>query len=228
VTISTLIDKVDTVELVRDQIAAILKLESDSQVALAAAAGLSGDPWRLRVFVDRASPWEFFEDGPDHYQGTDDVSPVVNVWFEGDSFDRSASDLFEYQKTRARFNVDVLGYAKAEVAAAGHTPGDVLANAECSRAARLVRNILMAAEYWELGLPNVVGERWLASRTTLLIPADATDRAQRMRAMRLAFEVTFIESSPQVEGEPLEILTIRVNRTAEGELYFAEMFDFTT
>lgn len=230
-TIAELIDKRDNVELVRDQIAAILVTESAAQVVLATAAAeedddIDPDLWRLRVFTERVTPWEVFRDDPNHVAGTNDVAPVVNVWFENDQFDRSASDTVERQRTKARINVDVLGWAKATATEIGHQTSDVLAAAECERAARLVRNILMAGEYTYLGMQGTVCERWLASRTTMQIPVDATPNAERLKAQRLGFDVTFNEFSPQVASVPLAAITTRVKRTEQGELYLIETEQF--
>lgn len=222
--ITTLIDKRDTVSLVRDQIAAILVLESQSQMRLAVAQGRDADQWRLRVFTERASPWEMFRDDPDHYQGEDDVAPIVNVWFEKDVFAKSGSNVVERQKSEAVINVDVLGYAKACAAAVGHTPSDVAAQAECERAACLVRNMLMAAEYTYLEMRGTVSSRWCSGRTSLQIPHESAPHSERLKAMRLAFDVTFNELSPQVEGVAIASIAVRVNRNEQGELYFEESF----
>ena len=57
--IPDLIDKEDTFEIVRNQIALILANESASQVALATTAG-KPDPnlWALKVYTERSNPWE--------------------------------------------------------------------------------------------------------------------------------------------------------------------------
>ena len=66
-----LIDKQDSFEIVRDQIAAILKTEITSQIALATTAGKPNpDDWKLRIFSERANPWEQFLNGPTGGRGT--------------------------------------------------------------------------------------------------------------------------------------------------------------
>ena len=142
-----LIDKQDNFEIIRDQIAAILTTEIASQQALATAAAKDPDEWKLRIFTERSNPWEQYLNNPEA-----DPSPIVNVWFENDKFDPSGSNIDERQKTEAVYNIDCYGYGVSEdVIAGGHKPGDREAAFEVQKALRLVRNILMAAEYTYLG-----------------------------------------------------------------------------
>lgn len=103
-TIASLIDKQDTVEIIRDQIAAILALETTAQQALATAAAKDPDLWKLRIYQERANPWENLP------SKTDDRSPVVNVWWDSSTFDMSASNIVERQKSSATINIDCYGY----------------------------------------------------------------------------------------------------------------------
>lgn len=203
-----LIDKRDNVEIIRDQIAAILTIELEHQSVL------SGLP-QPRVFIERSNPWGQF------LTASGGEQPIVNVWFDSSSFDEAASNVVERQKCEAVFNVDCYGFALSTNDAtpgAGHAPGDLHAALEAQRAIRLARNILMAGAYTYLGLRGLVWKRW--PQTISMFQPQIDNRAvQRIVAARLALQVQFNEFSPQVQGEELETLIVEVRRAETGQLY---------
>jgi hypothetical protein len=218
-----LIDKQDSFEIVRDQIGAILVTEIASQIALATAAlKPNPDDWKLRVFTERANPWEQFLQAP-----VADPSPLVNVWYESSSFDAKASNTFERQKASGTFNIDCYGYGvSADDGATGHTPGDAAAALEVQKALRLCRNILMAAEYTYLGLRGLVWQRW-PQAVTVFQPQLDGQTVQNIVGARLALQVQFNEFSPQVAPEDLEFISIDVFRAEDGELVLEADYDYT-
>lgn len=221
-TIATLIDKQDNAEIVRDQIAAILAVESAAQVALATTAA-KPDPndWKLRVYQERANPWENLP------SKTSDRSPVVNVWWDSSAFEANASNIVERQKSSTVINIDCYGYGKsANAGAGGHTCGDQDAAETVQRAVRLVRNILMAAEYTYLGLRGVVWRRWVDS-ITMMQPQQDNQNVHHVVGARLAFRVEFNEYSPQVVPETLDLLTVDVLRAEDGEIAVEADYDYT-
>ena len=217
-----LIDKQDNFEVIRDQIAAILVTEVASQIALASTAGKPNpNDWKLRVFTERANPWEQFLQAP-----VVDTSPLVNVWYDNSSFDASASNAFERQKAVAVFNIDCYGYGiSADDGAFGHIPGDRAAALEVQKALRLVRNILMAAEYTYLGMRGLVWKRWPQS-VTIFQPQLDGQTVQHVVGARLALQVEFNEFSPQVVAETLELISIDVVRAEDGEIVLEADYDF--
>ena len=220
--IPELIDKQDTFEIVRDEIAAILKTEVVNQMALATAGAKDPDDWELRIFSERSNPWEQF------LNEQADTSPLINIWYDNSNFDPSASNISERQKTEAIYNIDCYGYGKAtDVAGGGHTPGDKEAAFEVQRALRLVRNILMAAEYTYLGLRGTVWSRWPQSVTVFQPQIDGRT-AQQIVGARLAFKVVFNEFSPQVAENVLELVSTKVLRTEDGEIVIEADYDYTT
>ena len=218
-----LIDKQDSFEIVRDQIAAILLTEITSQIALATTAGKPNpDDWKLRIFTERANPWEQFLPDP-----VADTSPLVNVWYDNSSFDPKGSNTFERQKADGVFNIDCYGYGiSADDGGSGHIPGDRAAALEVQKALRLVRNILMAAEYTYLGLHGLVWRRWPQSATVFQPQLDG-QAVQNIVGARLALRVGFNEFSPQVTSENLEFVAIEVFRQETGELYLEAHYDNT-
>lgn len=224
--ISELIDKQDSFEIIRDQIAAILATEIANQQVLANDAGKDPDLWKIRVFTERSNPWEQFQ-GVEDGEAIDE-SPLVNVWYDNSNFDPGASNIMERQKTEAVFNIDCYGYGRSEnVIGGGHKAGDEEAAFAVQRALRLVRNILMAAEYTYLGLRGLVWQRWPQS-ATIYQPQIDSRTVQQIVASRLAFRVTFNEFSPQVQPVTLELVTTDVLRTEDGEIVVEADYDYTT
>lgn len=219
-TIATLIDKQDNVEIIRDQIAAILVLEVASQMALAIAAAKDPDEWKLRIFLERSNPWEQFLNNPT------DSSPLINVWWDNSNFDLKASNIVERQKSETVYNIDCYGYARsADNAAGGHKPGDREAALEVHRALRLVRNILMAAEYTYLALQGLVWRRWPQS-ITVFQPQQDGNTVQQIVGARLAFRVDFNEFSPQIPAETLELLSVDVLRIEDDQLVVEADYEY--
>jgi hypothetical protein len=219
--IQTLIDKQDNFEVIRDQIAAILVLESNNQQALAVSEGKDSNLWKLRVFNERYNPWEQF------LNTNTDRSPLVNVWYDTSNFDGSASNIVERQKAEAIYNIDCFGYGiSSDDGATGHNPGDREAAFEVQRALRLVRNILMSSTYTYLGLRGLVWQRWPQSISVFQPNLDA-QQVQKIVGARLELRVMFNEFSPQYVPETLEYLSVDVFRNEDGQLIAEADFDYT-
>lgn len=219
--IADLIDKQDNFEVIRDQIAAILATEVASQMQLAIDNGKNPNDWKLRIFSERSNPWEQL------LNEQTDCSPIINVWFDNSNFDPSASNISERNKTEGVFNIDCYGYGvSSDEVGGGHKPGDKEAAFEVHRALRLVRNILMSAEYNYLGLRPIVWQRWPQSITVFQPQLDGRQMQQLVGA-RLAFRVVFNEFSPQIQAETLEFVAVDVNRTEDGEIVINADYDYT-
>lgn len=214
--ITELIDKNDTFEVVADQIAAILVLETANQKLLAQQASEEPRDWDLAIFQDRSNPWEQWLQDPEEF--TDDLPPpVVNVWFDHDNENGLKSNSVEKQGMEAVYNLDCYGYG-ISTATGGHDLGDELANRSAKRAARLVRNILMSGHYTCLGLRGTVGRRRIRSRTAFQ-PKMTERPPAHVMAIRLELEVHFNELSPQVQGTPLSLITVEVRKdTTTGQI----------
>lgn len=215
--ITTLIDKTDNVELVRDKIAAILAVESAAQVALATTATKPNPlDWKLRVFTERSNPISEWQSAP---TDTASMVPIVNVSFETSRADGQAGNVIDSQQITATFNIDCYGYGVAQNdVTAGHLLGDSEAAFAAQRATRLVRNILMSAHYVVLEMRGVVGLRWVQSVTEFQ-PAIDGRAIQNVVANRMQFDVRLNESSPQVQGVVADVIGVTVNRSETGEIY---------
>lgn len=220
--ITTLTTGQDNFETVRDRIAEILAVESVAQQTLAIAASEDPEPYKLRVFLERSNPWEEWLDAPDtNIQGVE-TAPIVSVCFDNASTDERASNIVERQKLTAVYNIDCYGYGKAIGNSGGHMPADLRASLECQRAIRLVRRFLMAAHYTYLGFSrgaNQIVWRRMVRTITMFQPQIEARPVQKIVGARIAFAVEFSEFSPQVEGQPLELVGITVERDDSGEVF---------
>lgn len=220
--ISTLIDKQDTFEVVRDQIALILVTEVANQMALATAALKDPLDWKLRIFSERSNAWEQFLNLTD----ATDLSPLVNVWYDNGSFPENKGNTVERQAHEAIYNLDCYGVGvSADVSAGGHTPGDKEAAFEVQRTIRLVRNILMAAINTYLQLRGSVWQRWIQS-ITVFQPQIDNQAIQHLVGARIALRVLFNEFSPQVVAEILEKVAVDVKRTEDGEIVLQTTYEY--
>lgn len=231
--ITTLIDKFDSFELVRDKVGAILVEETAKQKELALAAGKDPQRWALRIYSERSNPWSEFI-GPESADeadepaddGVDRTTPIVNVWFDQSSIILARSNVVERQTMLGVINVDCHGCGNTSATSEGHDPGDARASLEAQRCARLVRNILMSAAYTYLDLRGTVGRRWVQSIQVFQPPIDGRT-VQHVVGARVALHVEFNELSPQVEGQPLELISVGVQRHPDGLLFLTANFPHT-
>lgn len=217
--IDTLIEGRDGSELVRDQIAAILLRETESQQRFAIAAGKDPDEWTLRVYLERTNPWADWIDLPETTETPVKAYPIVNVWLDNITYDLKTSNVVERQNATGLYQIDCYGYGVSADDASGHIAGDETAALEVQRALRLCRRILMAATYTYLGLRGLVWRRFTQSASFFQPQIDGRS-VQQVQGARLTLAVDFNEFSPQVHGLPLEEMVATVGRKQTGEIYF--------
>lgn len=214
-----LITEPDMFEKVRERILLILLTERDDQKQQAAAQSLDPALWDFKLYEERSMPWgAYLEQGAD-------LTPIVNVWFDADSFDESATTRAETQKCNATYNIDIYGAAKNELTVQGQEPADRSAALEAQRVARLVRSILMASQYTYLNYPDRdAWDRQLSSRQAF--QPDINDvSAVKISAMRIRFRVSFNETGPQYQPVPLDQIGVTVLRKETGEVYLNALYD---
>lgn len=222
--LQSLLDSPDNRELVRDQVAAILKVESDAQAAMAQAQAKDPNLWRLRVFTERSSPWNAFQDAPEKR------IPIINVSIENSSFEKPRSNPISSQTSVGTIHIDCYGFGTAEETAEGHDSADLVAIREAERACRLARKIIMSGFYFVLGFPQqntlpadqkqVCFGRWVTGITSFQ-PSQAEQPVDRVAAIRIDLEATYSEHGPEYIGQPLEILALSVMRDANNEWFSA-------
>ena len=211
-TLPALIDKQDTFEIVRDQLALLLANEIANQKALATAGGKDPALWDIKIYAERSNPWE-------QYLNQNPVTtPIANVWFDSEVFDPRRSNVVESQTATGTFNIDVYGYGVASEDGTGQQVSDKNAALEVNRALRLIRNILMAAENTYLQLTR--GTAWDRMPQTITVYQPELDNRplQNIRAARMVFNVTYNEFSPQVPGDTLEYLAVDIKRAEDGSI----------
>jgi hypothetical protein len=214
--IKTLIDKQDTCEIIRDQIAAILAIEIEHQAELADDAGKDPADFFFSVFSECSNPWE------------SDEMPLVNVHFNNDRFDNKNSTMIDRQRATGTFYIDCYANKKTTDA----DSGDELSSKDADRIARLVRNILMAQEYTYLALGyrelgngnNLVTRRYITKREKFGIDI-RQEGYENIVACRIILEVDYDELSPQVVMENLELMILSCKREDSGQIYFNAEYD---
>lgn len=220
--IQLLIDKQDNFEIIRDQVAAILTLESANQQILAAEAAKDPDDWKLNVYTERSNPWDQW------VTGSEDQTPIVNVFFDNSTFDGAASNISERQKSETIINIDCYGRGiSADIPEGGHVPGDYDAAITVQRAVRLVRNMLMAGEYTYLGLRGLVWKRWPVSISSFQPRKIDGQYVEQVIGTRISLKVEFNEFSPQYVGDTLEYIAIEIHRAEDGLIIVEADYDYT-
>lgn len=211
-----LIDKQDNFTIVRDQIVAILKAETENQKNLAIAYSKNPLDWDLRVFKERSNAWDVFPKDLNQLKNKPEKKvPVINVWFETSTVDEKNSNVVSQQKHRAQINIDCYGCGTSATFGTGHIAGDLDAAKESERAFTLVRNILMSSINTTLQLDGVVTKR-IPQSVTSFQPEISDDNARQILGTRLVLSVDLIEESPQYVGVPIEELNILVKRAEDG------------
>ena len=218
--ITTLINKQDNVEIVRDKIADILSTETAAQQALATTAALDPADWTFRVYLERSNPWEIW------LNQKSDKTPIVNITLDSVDYPGNTGNLTKVQRGNATYNVDCYGFAVSEDDVSGHIPGDYAAALESQRIGRLVRNILMSANHIHLGLQGTVGKRWIDNQQ-LFLPTQDGKGVQHIVATRLRFSVQLIEESPQHVPVELEYVATDILRASDGQVIAEVDFDYT-
>jgi hypothetical protein len=230
--IETLIDKQDSNEIIRDQIAAILAIEVANQRVLATAAGKDPDDFSFDIFREQMRPFEASSDNNGAESG-ELKNGLVNISFDNDTFDNRGSDAVGNQKVLGTFYLDCYAHRNQSDALSG----DEATNKEADRIARLVRNIMMSGvyTYLKLGGPShndtgvqIVFKRYVTRREKF-VPSDREGKyAEVVAASRITLVVDYIEFSPQAQGVDLDLLIWDCEIGEDGLVTFDAQFDYTT
>lgn len=212
--IGQLIDTPDNSEIVRDAIVLLLQSEADNQVAIATTDGKT-DPtlWALDVYRENAQPVDMIDDNVTHV-------PIVSVRLGDMQIDAGSTqqDKFTYTTT---YLIDILGGAKASAT----TNADTAAMLVVNRGVRLVRNILAASEYTRIGIPN--GQKLIGKRSIESInyyTPDTTTGTVKAAGCQIRLDLKIVETSPQTQGEILDLVEVTTNRNGTEDTYFVVEF----
>jgi hypothetical protein len=188
--ISELIEESDTIEVVRDQLAALLSLELQNQFVLARDKGIPRpQDYNINVFVENTRPY----DGA--MIGYGQIS-LVNILISKVTVPTSNPRIGN-QKEKAVIFID----CAADGNNAGDFRDDKSATFRAWKIMRLVRRIIMSDQYAYLGMRGTV-----TSRTVTQMEAGSPNvqAALALTVIRATLEVEFVERSIETPSVILE------------------------
>lgn len=192
----TLQSEPDNIEVIREQIAALLVLDLEEQYRLAEEAE---DPnkkdYDVSVFVEKDNPIQFVEKAENPF-------PLVNVSLESTE-QASSTATVNKQSMTATFYVDVY--------ATGNTDSledkGMKASMKAWKTARLVRRVLRAETNTYLRLRGIVGGISLSFQSGE--PADVQS-AIRVKMVRITMKVDYTENVEMTSGPGIEVISMTV------------------
>lgn len=195
--VDELIRTPDNVEIIRDQICGILSLETAHQYELAVD---SADPvardYKIEVYLENDEPWALQTEEDNHY-------PLLNVSLQSVGSANGSTNTNSTNR-RAIFFIDC--YATGTFDGTGLSGR--MAVIKAWKTARIVRNILEAANYAYLGLRGVVTRRTVTELETGM--PNSNNAAVRVCVVRMKLEVEFNEVSPQVKGVEIAPISLAI------------------
>lgn len=226
--LAALIDKEDNFEIIRNEIAAILALETLNQQNLATLVGKDPKLWEFKVFVEKSRPFESLD--PDDFP----LPAVVNVSVDNLTFAGNQSMLSLRQTVDPGiFNIDILSPAvNLKKTDPGYISADRQSMIDCQRIVRLIRNILYSVppditlpgdNYPYLNLKKIVGSRKITTIT--MFPPKEDNEGVMVAAARIQLEVKFLETGAEGPFNLLELLQAQTEILPDGEVIFE--FDLT-
>lgn len=197
--VSELISTPDNIEIIRDQVAALLALDLENQHRLAVEAGdPNAEDYNAAVFVENDDPLQYVDsDTP----GANPF-PCLNV-----SLDSTEQEKGTASVNTSRMNATIL----VDVYAAGNADGGgdfgTSAALKAWKTARLARNILRAEANTYLRLRGVVG------RVSFRFQSGEPNKPQsaiRVRMVRITLGVDYVEGVPMSPSDSLEVVAARI------------------
>jgi hypothetical protein len=222
--ITQLIDKQDSYELIRDEIAAILAVEEANQRVLAVADNQDPNLYKFTTYTERFHPWELLVDTDGQPTGQ---PPLVNVSFDTMTEKDEAQTAGTFSPYSGIFNIDCCGAKNTKELSQGvHAAGDELTARESQRIARLVRNIFAYNEYARLGIPDIVA--WIRVKQLNSLQPNIQDRpSNNIMVTRIMLMVGFNEFDFNTVPVDLELVSNQCIRQDDGLIYFKADFDYT-
>ena len=194
--INVLIDKKDNFELIKYKIASILKSELENQKNLAKA--ISEDKakdYDMKIFIDKVNPLSIYSEA--RTQNEKGQLPIVNITFDGDDLTLEGSGNIGQQKVRGTYYIDCYAFKNKKTG----EEADEEVSREADRIGTIIRNILMFDGYITLDMQRVVVRRYVTKREKMI---NQNSSAENVSAMRLIFEVEYLEESVRNQTYTLE------------------------
>lgn len=228
--LTSLIDKQDSFEIVRDAIYSILTNEISNQMALATLASKDPALWEVEIYQEHSNAFEKY------LRQEADATPLANIWLANMNYDPAASNSQQRVRVEALYNIDLYAYgvgAENETTG-GQYLGDVQAALKLHRAMRLVRNILSSPTYRYLHLKfedngkqyNLV-EKTRIENYQIFQPQLGENPVQNVIAGRLSFRVVFNEFGILSQPENIEFISVDVKRSSDDFLLAEADYDYT-
>lgn len=186
----------DNIEVIRDQVSAIIFSEMRNQYDLAVA---EDDP----VADDYLTTVLIENDEPLQAGGDNDLFPMVNISIENENKSKGAS-VNETSRT-ARINIDCYQTGNTSGKFAGRT-----AMIKAWKLSRCVRAILESDQYTYLFLRGIVSKVNVTSRQGGY-PSGMENAAVKVAVVRVVVEVTFDQDAPQTTGPGLKIFSVTIS-----------------
>lgn len=187
----------DNIEIIRDQIAAIIKLEMDNQYDLAVA---DDDP----VMDDYHCEVLIQNDEPLSAGGDRDLFPCVNVVYDKSDADNAGSASVNKSKQTAVFFIDCYQSGNSSGIFAGRN-----AALKAMKLARCVRKILDSDAYTYLKLRGIVGGVQIVKQDVGSV--GMTESAGKVVLDRLTVNVSYDCDAPVQNGEMMEIMPVVIS-----------------
>ena len=205
--ITSLIDKQDNYEIIRDTVAQILADEIANQLSLAAA---EPDPslWDFAVYTERSNPFILARNAAGGVTGEKEI---VNVWLDSVVF--VDGNVVDRKQPSTTINIDCVSVKSSTDNPAGGITlsADERASLDSERIGRLVRNILMSDVYTYLTLRGIVGRRWI-SRMQKFQPDREDQPVENAMGFRVVLEVSHLETSPLTTPVDLDLIVTEIRR----------------
>lgn len=195
--INELIHEPDVIERIRDQIACILKGETQNQYAIAKDENKNdAEDFNFRIFINNAIPYD---------TGGDPVTtPLINIMLEK-AASMDGNSRVGAQKEKATFVIDCITFGND----GGEEWNEKAAAARAWKTARVIRRILMSEHYTYLGMRGIVGSRLITSIETGA-PENGGDALTVVTA-RITLEVQFLECAISTTGPIIEGIDFSVD-----------------
>jgi len=210
--IKTLLNTPDNAEKIRDQIAAILKIELSNQNMLAEYNPdiENKKDFDIKVYIENSRPWALLGDKPEK-----NPFPLVNVSLQ--DIKKDSGPITGKIKYTGTYLIDCYGTGNYQPEnAAEWIPDDYLSAVRAWKLARVTRNIIMSGFYAFLGMRDIVRGRDIESITTV-IPTGLQDSAISITACRIILKVELHETSPEAEGVTFNGLSF-ISNNNDGEV----------
>lgn len=219
--ITTLIDKYDNMEIIRDEIAAIIAVEIANQKVLAVADNQDPALYDFSIYTEKTTAWEMIENSDGKIETQ---VPLVNVYIESASIVNSKGSDVTQTVYNVKYNIDCLSAKNHSVSQSGIMRADELAARDAQRVIRLVRNILQSAVYRRLNYGGIISNRSLSS-ITMFQPQINNTSAQHVVGSRLVYTADITEYSPEYEAEIIDLIQGYCTRGDDGKILFEIEFE---